>query len=111
MPSSTAQPLSEAWAGELISLSSTREPIPGLSGVVGLGDLTLSIVDGRAVALSDDTPEIVIPLAPKQVTEWWSGDLVLTEAYMKGDVKPVGASGALFAGLELLDWFAKAQAR
>ena len=108
MAAFNAPPFSDEWVDELVELSSTREPIAGLSGVVRLGDLAVAIVDGQATGVSAETPEVEIPLSKKQVDAWSAGELVLTEAYMKGDLKPVGTSGPLFAGLELLDWVASA---
>ena len=109
-----AEPFTSAWVDELVALSSDRESIAGLSGIVGLGvgaklaaadaEAVVAIVDGRAVGASTELPEITIPFAKNQVSEWLAGEVVLSEAYMKGDLKPVGASGPLFAALELLDW-------
>ena len=114
MAAFTAEPFTPAFVDELIALSSGREVIPGLSGDVGLGvgskvdasnvSAVVSIVDGRATGTTDRDPDVVVGLSKKQVPEWLDGSLVLAEAYMKGDLKPVGASGALFAALELLDW-------
>jgi len=114
MPTFTAEPFTAEFVDELVALSVDRPPIPGLSGDVGLGvgskvdaskvTVVLAIVDGRAVGMTDRTPEIVVGLSKKQVPEWLAGDLVLARAYMQGDLKPVGASGPLFAALEFLDW-------
>ncbi len=114
MATFSAEPFTPDFVDELVAVSAEREPIPGMSGDVGLGvgskvdaskvSVVMSIVDGRAIGTTDRAPDIVIGLAKKQVPEWLDGSLVLTEAYMKGDLKPVGASGPLFAALELLDW-------
>ena len=114
MAAFTAEPFTDDFIDELVARSADRPAIPGLSGDVGLGigskvdadsvDVTLAIVDGRAVGSTERPPEVVIGLSKKQVPEWLAGELVLARAYMMGDLKPVGASGALFAGLELLDW-------
>lgn len=114
MASFTAEPFTEAFVDELVALSANRPLIPGLSGDVGLGvgskvdaskvSVVVAIVDGKVTGQTDRGPDVVIGLSKNQVPEWLSGELVLAEAYMKGDLKPAGASGALFAGLELLDW-------
>jgi len=114
MVSFSAEPFTEEFVAELVALSADRALIPGLSGDVGLGvgskvdaskvSVVMAIVDGRAVGLTDRTPEIVVGLSKKQVPEWLAGELVLARAYMQGDLKPVGASGPLFAALEFLDW-------
>lgn len=114
MASFEAAPFTDAFIEELVTISQARQPIPGLSGDVGLGigskidesnvAVVIGIVDGQVTGPTDRPCEAVIGLSKKQVPEWLSGDLVLAAAYMKGDLKPTGASGAIFAGLELLDW-------
>ena len=114
MASFAAEPFTADFIDELAALSAGRPPIPGLSGDVGLGvgskvdasnvAVVVAIIDDQVTGTTDRGPDVVIGLSKKQVPEWLSGELVLTEAYMKGDLKPVGASGPLFAGLELLDW-------
>lgn len=109
-----AEPFTDEFVAELAALTGGRQPIPGLSGDVALGvgskvddknaQVVIAIVDGHVTGTTDRPAEAVIGLSKKQVPEWLSGDLVLAAAYMMGDLKPTGASGAIFAGLELLDW-------
>ena len=109
-----AEPFTEAFVAELVERSSARPPIPGLSGDVGLGigskvdaskvAVVIAIVDGQVSGATERSAEAIIGLSKKQVPLWLAGDLVLAAEYMKGDLKPTGASGAIFAGLELLDW-------
>lgn len=109
-----AEPFSEDFIAELVAASAQRAPIPGLSGDVGLGigskvdaakvSVVIAIVDGQVTGPTERPAEAVLGLSKKQVPEWLSGDLVLAAEYMKGDLKPTGASGAIFAALELLDW-------
>ncbi len=109
-----AEPFTEAFVAELVAASAERAPIPGLSGDIGLGigskvdaskvSVVIAIVDGQVTGSTDRPAEGIIGLSKKQVPEWLSGELVLAAEYMKGDLKPTGASGPLFAGLELLDW-------
>jgi hypothetical protein len=116
----SAPPFSDDWVAELVEASAGREPIGGLSGVVALGvgskvdaanaEVTVAIDDGRLTGRSDETPEVVVGLSKKQLAAWRNGELLLAEAYMQGDLKPVGASGPLFAALELLDWATSAGA-
>lgn len=114
MAAFTAEPFTDEFVSELTALSSDRLPIPGLSGDIGLGigskvdaskvAVVISIVDGRVIGPTDRPAECIIGLSKKQVPLWLDGDIVLAAEYMKGDLKPTGASGAIFAGLELLDW-------
>lgn len=109
-----SEPFTEAFVAELMALSAERAPIPGLSGDIGLGigskvdaskvAVVIAIVDGQVTGPTERPAEGIIGLSKKQVPEWLSGDLVLAAEYMKGDLKPTGASGAIFAGLELLDF-------
>ena len=109
-----AEPFTDEFVAELVARSATRAPIPGLSGDIGLGigskvdaskvSVVIAIVDGQVIGSTERAAEGIIGLSKKQVPEWLSGELVLAAEYMKGDLKPTGASGPLFAGLELLDW-------
>lgn len=109
-----SEPFTEGFVNELVALSAERAPIPGLSGDIGLGigskvdaskvSVVIAIVDGQVTGPTERPAQAIIGLSKKQVPEWLSGDLVLAAEYMKGDLKPTGASGPLFAGLELLDW-------
>lgn len=114
MATFVAEPFTEEFVAELVALSADRPPIPGLSGDIGLGigskvdaskvAVVIAIVDGQVTGPTERAPEAIIGLSKKQVPEWLSGELVLAAEYMKGDLKPTGASGPLFAGLELLDF-------
>jgi hypothetical protein len=102
------EPLSDAFVAAIVAASAGRLPTPGLDGVVSLsvGKTTRAVFRisaGRAIGPSEATPEVDIPLTKKQLQAWADGTLSLSVAYMKGDVKPVGASGPLLAALELLD--------
>ena len=109
-----AEPFTEAFVAELVAATADRPLIPGLSGDIGLGigskvdaskvAVVIAIVDGRVTGPTERPAEAIIGLSKKQVPQWLSGELVLASEYMKGDLKPTGASGAIFAGLELLDW-------
>lgn len=101
-------PFSDEWVAELIEASAQRVGVPGVSGVVGLGTgkkpkVVLQFSEGKVLGLSDAEPEVIIPIPGAQMEAWASGELKLTVAYMKGDVKPVGSTGALLAALEVLD--------
>lgn len=99
---------SPEWATQLIEASADRELVPGLRGVVGFGvgkkpQVVVSFVDGRAVELVEGDPVAHMPFTGKQVEAWLAGDLVLAQAFTKGDLKATGPTGDLLAALELLD--------
>lgn len=103
-----SEPYSDEWVSELVAATAERAGVPGVSGVVGLGTgkkpkVVLAFSDGRVVGPSDAEPEVIIPISGPQMEQWTHGELNLTVAYMKGDVKPVGSTGALLAALEVLD--------
>ncbi len=103
-----SEAFSEEWVAELVEASAERVGVPGVSGIVGLGTgkkpkVVLQFTEGKVSGLSDAEPEVVIPISAAQLEQWNQGDLKLTVAYMKGDVKPVGSTGALLAALEVLD--------
>jgi hypothetical protein len=104
----SAEVFSDAWVEELVEATGDRHGVPGVSGVVGLGHgkkpkIVLEFSDGKVLGPSDAEPEVIIPISKSQLEEWSDGGLKLTVAYMKGDVKPVGSTGALLAALEVLD--------
>ncbi len=109
-------PFDEGFVDAMVQATSDRPMTPGLSGHVALGvgskvdaakaDVVVSIRDGRVVGSSDETAEAVVILSRAQVEAWTAGAFVPSEAYMRGDLKPTGASGPLFAALETLDWLA-----
>ena len=103
-----AEPFSDEWIGELVEATADRDGVPGVSGVVGIGHgktakVVLEFSEGKVMGSSDSEPEVIVPITKAQLCEWAAGDLKLTVAYMKGDVKPVGSTGALLAALEVLD--------
>lgn len=104
----SAEVFTEDWVAELVEATSGRTGVPGVSGIVGLGHgkapkVVIGISEGKVLGPSDAEPEVIIPISKAQVEEWTKGDLKLTVAYMKGDIKPVGSTGALLAALEVLD--------
>lgn len=98
----------DEWAQALITLSAGRKPVPGLGGVVGFGvgkkpQVVVSIVDGQAKSITEDEFGAHVPFTGAQALAWLDGELNLTEAYTKGDLKATGKTGDLLSALELLD--------
>lgn len=104
----TSAVFTDEWMQALVDASAGREAVPGLGGVVDLGigktvQATLCIVDGRAVGAADAETGAHIPFTGAQLDAWQDGELNLTQAYTKGDLKATGKTGDLLAALELLD--------
>lgn len=103
-----ADPFSEEWVAELVTATVGRDGVPGVSGQVGLGHgktakIVVEISEGKVLGVTNAEPEVIIPISKAQLEEWSEGQLSLTVAYMKGDLKPTGSTGALLAALEVLD--------
>ncbi len=104
----TSAVFTNEWVQALVEASVGREAIPGLGGIIDLGvgktvQATLSIVDGRAIGSSEEEAGGHIPFTGAQLEAWQNGELNLTQAYTKGDLKATGKTGHLLAALELLD--------
>lgn len=100
------------FATALVNATADRAVVPGLSGVVELAvgktkSVVVEIVDGRVVGIPESVEpggaNVRLTFTGAQREAWLNGDLDLTKAYMRGDFKPEGRSGDLFAALQLLD--------
>ncbi len=104
-----AATLDDAWVDALIGASAACEPALARSAVVEftIGKTqraAVEIVDGRVVGPAGEAePDVSIPLTGAQLAEFSSGEASMTQAYMRGDLKPVGSTGALLAVLALFD--------
>lgn len=91
----------------LVSATAGRRHPSGLTGLVAFGigskPVTLVFEGGQVLGATDAEPHAVLALTKKQFEAWGSGELSLSVAYMQGDVKPEGSTGALLAALEVLD--------
>ena len=91
----------------LVAASAGRDDVSGLTGRVAFGvgaaAVTLELDQGRVIGLSAGAPQVVLSLTRQQFESWASGQLSLSVAYMQGEVKPDGSTGALLAALEILD--------
>ena len=91
----------------LVAATAARRRPSGLTGLVAFGigskPVTLVFEDGQVLGATDAEPQAVLALTKKQFEAWATGELSLSVAYMQGDVKPVGSTGALLAALEVLD--------
>ena len=112
MAPSATDPLSEAWIEALVEASRDRTGV-GPAGVVALAigkskRAVFEIVDGKVATVSsagDGEPaaEVTIPVTAKQLAAIVDGSESLAQAFMRGDVKPEGATGPLLAVIELFE--------
>lgn len=103
-------PLSDEWVAAVAEASAPRAG-SGRSGRVAITigkskRAVLDIVDGEVQpvdAAIDDEPTVAVPVTAKQLAAMIEGDESLAQAFMRGDIKPVGATGPLLAAVELFE--------
>jgi len=88
--------------------ASAGRSVAGMSGVVGLSvgkqAVALEIVDGRVVGpASPLEAPVTVPLTGPQLSALVDGSVSMAQAFMKGDLKPEGATGPLLALIELFE--------
>ena len=88
--------------------ASAGRSVAGMSGVVGLKlgsqAVALEIVDGRVVGpASPLEAPVTVPLTGPQLSALIDGSVSMAQAFMKGDLKPEGATGPLLALIELFE--------
>ena len=103
-----ADEFSDEFVGKLVAATADRDAVPGSSGIVGLGigkkvRATVEIIDGRVVGPTDEESVTQFLFTGKQVEAWLAGEFNLSQAYMRGDFKPVGHTGPMTAALEIFD--------
>ena len=102
-----AELLSTEWIAVLAEASSDRDG-PPLSGVVEIAvgktkQARFTIADGRVVGPTDDDAGVRVPVTAKQLAALMEGSESLAQAYIRGDIKPEGATGPLLALVELFE--------
>ncbi len=106
---SDAVVLDDEWVEGLVKASAGIDASGDGSAVVAFTigkkqKAVLSIVDGRVVGTGDDDAvAVTIPVTGDQLAAFIDGSESLARSYMMGDVKPVGATGALLAVVELFE--------
>jgi hypothetical protein len=113
--------LSEAWVAALIEASQDRAR--GGTGAGGQVAITIGktrraqfrVIDGRVIGAEpdeqggdgptdpDEVAGVTIPMTAKQLAAIVDGTESLAQAFMRGDVKPVGSTGPLLAVIELFE--------
>jgi hypothetical protein len=92
----------------MVRVTGGRASAGGLNGTVELTlgarePVVVEFCDGRVTGAAAGTGAAKLGLTQAQLEAWLGGALNLTEAYMKGDLKPEGSTGALLAAFEVLD--------
>lgn len=101
--------LDEAWVAAVVRASAAVEATVDRSGVVEftLGKTkraVLDVVGGRVTGPSErDEADVSIPVTAAQLTSFEDGTESMSKAFMRGDLKPVGSTGALLPVLALFD--------
>lgn len=105
--------LDEAWVAGMVEASRSAAAPVDRSAVVEftIGKTKRAVVEvsgGRIVGaaeaeVGDDDIDLSIPLTAAQLESFSTGAESMSQAYMRGDLKPVGSTGALLAVLALFD--------
>jgi hypothetical protein len=100
--------LDQGWVERLVAGTTGVPARPGLDATVALtagtaGRVVFEVRDGRVVGPSPGPADIEIPVTEEQLAGLEAGEVSLATAYMRGDIKPVGPSGALLVAVEVLE--------
>lgn len=99
--------LDDQWVTELVSASASVDGERSATVAVTIGkkqQAVLSIEDGKVVGVGDaDHIEVTVPVTSAQLASFIDGTESVAQAYMRGDLKPVGSTGALLAFVELFE--------
>ena len=74
---------------------------------IGKKAQNFKIAAGTINPVGDSEAAVRIPLTKKQLEAVLDGSLSLSEAYMRGDIKPEGSTRALLMAIEIFDGSAR----
>ena len=102
------EPLSEAWVQSLVEASAERKGMGSAVVELAIGKTTevrIAIVDGKVTGRVEEQTDVGVrvPLTAKQLAAIVEGSESLAQAFMRGDVKPEGATGHLLPLVELFE--------
>ncbi len=108
---SAPEPLSGDWVASVVEASQRAgaSSLSNRSTVVALtvGKSTRTVLrfeHGRVVGRGDDdTVEVTIPFTSEQLRAMIAGRESMAQAYIRGDLKPEGSTGAFLAVVELFE--------
>jgi hypothetical protein len=105
----TVEPSLVGWVDALVAASAEVEPAQERSAVVEFTvgkktSVAVEIVGGRFVGPAPAAePAVSIPTTAAQLSSFVDGSASMARAYMQGDLKPVGSTGALLAVVSLFE--------
>lgn len=97
--------LSEPWVDALVAASKERTSPFNAVVAFTIGKTKRAVIEiseGSVTGSTDAEPAVTVPFTGKQLDAWANGEIDCSAAYMKGDLKPEGSTGALLAALDLL---------
>ena len=101
--------LDDAWVEALVAASAATQATVPRSAVVEFTigkrqQVAVEMVDGRFTGPAGEAePDVSMPCTADQLAAFVDGEESMTRAYMRGDFKPVGSTGALLPVLALFD--------
>ena len=99
--------LDDAWVEELVAASADVSGDRSAVVAVTIGkkqQAVLTIEAGRVTGGGDaEAAAVSVPVTSDQLRSFMDGSESVAQAYMRGDLKPVGSTGALLAFVELFE--------
>ncbi|MGI9596911.1 MAG: SCP2 sterol-binding domain-containing protein [Acidimicrobiales bacterium] len=101
--------IDDQWIARLAEASAGLEDPGDRSAVVAVTigkkqKAVLDITDGRVTGPGDDgSVAVTVPVTGEQLAAFVDGSESVAQAYMRGDLKPVGSTGAFLAVVELFE--------
>lgn len=101
--------LDDGWIEAMVAASAAVSEPGSSSAVVAMAigkkqKVVLDIVEGRVTgAGADDDAAVTVPTTAAQLADFVNGSESVARAYMQGDLKPVGATGAFLPLVELFE--------
>ena len=99
--------LDDQWVASLVEASAAVDGDRSAVVAVTIGkkqQAVLNIEAGKVVGVGDEEAvSVTVPVTSDQLRSFADGSESVAKAYMRGDLKPVGSTGALLAFVELFE--------
>lgn len=99
--------LDDAFVEEMVAASATLSGDRSAVVAMTIGkkqQIVLNIESGKVVGAGDEAAvTVTVPVTSAQLGSFVDGSESVAKAYMRGDLKPVGSTGALLAFVELFE--------